>query len=82
MRLVAHGFTYEHDIDYNEIFAPVAKMTTVRTLITVAAIRRWPLYQMDKKNIFFMVLLPRRFICSSPPTPLGLTCSPQLVYRL
>ncbi|GMP57204.1 hypothetical protein CsSME_00021383 [Camellia sinensis var. sinensis] len=27
-----------------EIFAPIAKMTTVRTLISVAAVRSWPLY--------------------------------------
>ena len=44
-RLVARGFTQEHGIDYDETFAPVAQMTTVRTLLTVAAVRHWPLYQ-------------------------------------
>ena len=34
-------------IDYEETFAPVARLTSVRCLIAVAAIRRWPLYQME-----------------------------------
>ena len=50
--LIAKGFTQEYDIDYEETFAPVARLTSVRCLIAVAAVRRWPLYQMDVKNAF------------------------------
>ena len=40
-RLVACGFQQEHDRDYDETFAPVAHMTTVQTLLTVATVRQW-----------------------------------------
>ena len=50
--LVAKGFTQEYDIDYEETFAPVGHLTTVRCLISMATVHRWPLYQMDVKNSF------------------------------
>ena len=51
-RLVAKGFTQEYGIDCEETFALVARLTSVRCLITVAAVCRWPLCQMDVKNTF------------------------------
>jgi hypothetical protein len=51
-RLVAPGNKQEYWVDYEETFAPVAKMTTVRTIIVIAASQGWPLHQMDVKNVF------------------------------
>ena len=39
-------------IDYNETFAPVAKMVTMRTFLSVAAAKGWELPQMDVHNAF------------------------------
>ena len=51
-RLVARGFTQTFGVDYKETFAPVAKMNTVRVLLSVAINCGWSLYQMDVKNAF------------------------------
>ncbi|KAL2517691.1 cysteine-rich RLK (RECEPTOR-like protein kinase) 8 [Abeliophyllum distichum] len=51
-RLAAKGFTQQYVLDYEETFAHVAKMTTVRTLIAVASIFQWDVSQLDVKNLF------------------------------
>ena len=50
-RLVAH-FQQEHSCDYDETFAPISHMTTVRTLLAVASIRQWSISQLDVNNVF------------------------------
>jgi hypothetical protein len=42
----------EYGVDYEETFAPVAKMTTVHIIIAIATSQGWPLHQMDVKNAF------------------------------
>ena len=51
-RLVARGFSQTYGIDYDETFAPVTKMNTVRILVSCAANFRWKLHQLDVKSAF------------------------------
>ena len=52
IRLVAKGYAQTYGIDYEENFAAVAKMVTVRVVIVVAASKGWIMHQMDVKNAF------------------------------
>jgi hypothetical protein len=65
--LVARGFTKEYGIDYEETFAPVARLTSVRSLLAVAAVRHWPMFQMDVKNAFLNSDLLEEVYMQPPP---------------
>jgi hypothetical protein len=49
---VASGFSQKEGIDYDEIFAPVARYTSIGIIISLAAVFCWKLHQMDIKTAF------------------------------
>ncbi|KAJ4722910.1 Retrovirus-related Pol polyprotein from transposon TNT 1-94 [Melia azedarach] len=51
-RLVAKGYCQRAGIDYDEVFAPVARLETVRLIISLAAQNKWKIHQMDVKSAF------------------------------
>ena len=51
-RFVARSFTQKEGIDSEETFAPVAKYTSIRTIIALASVLGWKLHQMDVKTTF------------------------------
>ena len=50
--LVAQGFTQLHSIDFHETFAPVARLSSIHTVIAIAASENWELHQMDVKSAY------------------------------
>jgi Reverse transcriptase (RNA-dependent DNA polymerase) len=66
-RLVIKGYTQTYSIDYEEIFAPVAKMNIVRTLISCAVNFGWNMHQLDVKNVFLYGDLKEEVYMELPP---------------
>jgi hypothetical protein len=80
-RLVANGYAQTYGIDYEETYSRVAKMTIVRTIITMAAAKGWSLHQMDVNNVFLHGDLHEEVYMEQPPGYVDQT-HPNLVCRL
>ncbi|GJR07848.1 ribonuclease H-like domain, reverse transcriptase, RNA-dependent DNA polymerase [Tanacetum coccineum] len=51
-RLVAKGYIQEHGIDFEEVFAHVARMETIQLLLAIAANNKWEVHHLDVKSAF------------------------------
>ncbi|KAM2852430.1 hypothetical protein PS2_028426 [Malus domestica] len=80
-RLVAKGYSHKPGVDFNETFAPVARLDTIRTLIALAAKKGWKLHQLDVKYAFLNGVLEDEVFVEQPQ---GFTNQefPEKVYTL
>uniref|UniRef100_A0A2N9IHL0 Reverse transcriptase Ty1/copia-type domain-containing protein n=1 Tax=Fagus sylvatica TaxID=28930 RepID=A0A2N9IHL0_FAGSY len=65
--LVAKGFTQTYGLDYTKTFSPVAKLNSIRIIISLAANLDWLLHQLDVKNVFLHGDLIETVYMAQPP---------------
>ena len=65
-RLVAKGYAQKPVIDYNETFAPVARLDTIQTLIALATQKGWKLFKLDVKSAFLNGMLEEEVYVEQP----------------
>nr|GEV10501.1 hypothetical protein [Tanacetum cinerariifolium] len=66
-RLVAQGHTQEEGIDYEEVFAPVARIEEIRLFLSYASFMGFTVYQMDMKSAFLYGTIDEEVYVMQPP---------------
>ncbi|GJX24825.1 putative ribonuclease H-like domain-containing protein [Tanacetum coccineum] len=66
-RLVAQGHTQEEGIDYDEVFAPVARIEAIRLFLAYASFKDFMVYQMDVKSAFLYGKIEEEVYVCQPP---------------
>ncbi|GJV57413.1 putative ribonuclease H-like domain-containing protein [Tanacetum coccineum] len=66
-RLVAQGYTQEEGIDYDEVFAPVARIEAIRLFLAYALFKDFVVYQMDVKSAFLYEKINEEVYVCQPP---------------
>ncbi|GJT55515.1 putative ribonuclease H-like domain-containing protein [Tanacetum coccineum] len=66
-RLVEQGYKQEEGIDYDEVFAPVARVKAIRLFLAFASFMNFPVYQMDVKSAFLYGTIEEEVYVCQPP---------------
>ncbi|GKB02586.1 putative ribonuclease H-like domain-containing protein [Tanacetum coccineum] len=66
-RLVAQRYTQEEGIDYDEVFAPVARIKAIRLFLSYASFKDFVVYQMDVKSAFLYGKIEEEVYVCQPP---------------
>ncbi|GJW77026.1 putative ribonuclease H-like domain-containing protein [Tanacetum coccineum] len=66
-RLVAQGYTQEEGIDYDEVFAHVARIEAIRLFLAYASFKDFMVYQMDVKSAFLYGKIEEEVYVCQPP---------------
>ncbi|GJR90470.1 retrovirus-related pol polyprotein from transposon TNT 1-94 [Tanacetum coccineum] len=66
-RLVAQGYTQEEGINYDEVFAPVARIQAIRLFLAYASFKDFVVYQMDVKSAFLYGKIEEEVYVCQPP---------------
>lgn len=80
-RLVAQGYTQIEGVDFEETFAPVARLKSIRLFLGMACILNFKVYQMDVKSAFLNGYLQEEFYVEQPKGFEDLN-HPEYVYKL
>jgi hypothetical protein len=65
-RFVAKGFSQKEGIDFSETFAPVARYSSIRAVISIAAELGWQIHQMDVKTMFLNGVIDEEIYIEQP----------------
>ena len=63
---VARGFSQKEGIDYEETFVPIAKYTSIRSVLSLATVMKWKIHQMDAKTAFLNCVVEEEVYVEQP----------------
>jgi hypothetical protein len=63
---MARGFSQVEGVDYDETFAPVARYSSIRSVVSIAAEMGWKIHQMDVKTAFLNGVLDQEVYVEQP----------------
>ena len=80
-RLVAKGYVQKKGVDFEEVFAPVARLDTIRLILALAAHRGWKIHHLDVKSAFLNGELEEEVYVGQPKSFIDQTAEHK-VYKL